>query len=113
MGGRQPPHVNGGVWGARVRPPRTLPDAPRGLSVLNRLLEETRKLRIEILAWLGKTVHSVRSGAGVGVGMLRGAGDPFFSKFLDIDIYQDSTIVKLVFLPKRVGVADRIGDTKI
>ena len=29
----RPPHVNGGVWGARGRPPRTLPDTPRGLSV--------------------------------------------------------------------------------
>ena len=48
-----------------------------------------------------------QSGAGVGVGMLRGAGDPFFSKFLDLEIYQDSTIVKFVFLPKRVEDADR------
>ena len=54
-----------------------------------------------------------RSGARVGVGMLRGAGDPFFSKFLDLEIYQDSAIVKFVLLPKRVGEADRIGDTQI
>ena len=54
-----------------------------------------------------------RSGAGVGVGVLRGAGDPFFSKFLDLEIYQDSTIVKIVFLPKRLGKPRRIGDTKI
>ena len=36
---------------------------------------------------------------------IAGAGDPFFSKFLDLEIYQDSTI--------RVREADRIGDTKI
>ena len=53
------------------------------------------------------------SGAGVGVGMLRGAGDPFFSKFLDLEIYQDSTIVKFASLPKRLGKPDRCGDTKI
>ena len=32
--------------------------------------------------------------------MLRGAGDPFFDKFLDLEIYQVSTIVKFVFYQK-------------
>ena len=41
--------------------------------------------------------------------MLRGAGVPFFSKFLDLEIDQDSTIVKLCFLQK-TGKPDRIGD---
>ena len=44
-----------------------------------------------------------RSGGGVGVGMLRGAGHPFFSKFLDLEIDQDSIILKFVFYPKGWG----------
>ena len=38
-----------------------------------------------------------RSGAGVGVGILGGAGDPWLDFLLDLEIYQDSTIVKFVF----------------
>ena len=35
-----------------------------------------------------------RSGAGVGVGMLRGAGDPSLDFCLDLEIYRDPTTVK-------------------
>ena len=38
-----------------------------------------------------------QSGAGVGVGMLRGTRDPLLEYFLDLEIYQDSTNVKFVF----------------
>ena len=62
---------------------------------------------------LTQATGPVRSGAGVGVGMLRGAGEPFFSKFLDLEIDQDSTIVKFSFLPKRVGKPDRFRDLQI
>ena len=41
-----------------------------------------------------------RSGAGVGDCLLRGAGDPFVSKFLELKIHQDSTIVKFAFYQK-------------
>ena len=54
----------------------------------------------------------MKQGAGLGVGMLSGAGDPFLDFFWDLEISQDSTIVKFRFLPKRVGGADRFGDTK-
>ena len=53
-----------------------------------------------------------RSGAGVGVGMLRGAGDPFLEFLLDLEIHQDSTIVKLGFIRKNLGEADRFGPTQ-
>ena len=36
---------------------------------------------------------------GVGIGMLRGGGDAFLD-FLDLEIYQDSTIVKFRFYQK-------------
>ena len=36
----------------------------------------------------------------VGVGMLRGAGDPLLEQKLDLDIHQDSTIVNLCFWGK-------------
>ena len=42
----------GGSGGARVRPPRTLPDAPRGLSVLNRSKNDTLKTYPEVGVFL-------------------------------------------------------------
>ena len=48
-----------------------------------------------------------RSGARVGVGMLRGAGAPISCPFLDLEIHQDSTIVQFVFYQKGVGGTDR------
>ena len=49
-----------------------------------------------------------RSGAGVGIGMLR----PFLEQFgfRDLSRFHDC---KIPFLPKKVGEADRIGDTTI
>ena len=41
------------------------------------------------------------SGARVGVGMLRGAGDTLLEYFLDSEIYQDSTVVQLGFIRKK------------
>ena len=53
-----------------------------------------------------------RSGAGVGVGMLRGTGDLFFDfvGFKDLSRFHHC---KIRFVTKRVGEADRIGDTEI
>ena len=45
-----------------------------------------------------------RSGAGVGVGMLRGAGDPL-RIFLDLEIYQDSTIVKIFVTYYQISIS--------
>ena len=45
--------------------------------------------------------------------MLMGAGDPSVSKFLDLEIHRDSTIVKFVFFAKMVEGTYRIGDTNI
>ena len=45
------------------------------------------------------------SGAGVGVGMLMGAGDPLLDFFLDLEIYQDSTIVRFRSVGKNLGEA--------
>ena len=54
-----------------------------------------------------------RSGAEVGVGMWRGAGDPLLELFLDLEIYQDSTIVKFCFVGKHLGETDRLDPRKI
>ena len=48
---------------------------------------------------------------GPGVGMLRGAGDPLLDFFLDLEIYQDSTIAKFV-LSEQMGKASRFGPTQ-
>ena len=52
-----------------------------------------------------------QSGAGVGVGMLRGTGDRLLD-FFDLEICQDSTIVKLCFIRKHLEEADRFGPTQ-
>ena len=44
------------------------------------------------------SMHDVASPGGRGgAGMLRGAGGPLFSTFLELENYQDSTRVKFVF----------------
>ena len=53
-----------------------------------------------------------RSGAGVGVGRLRGAGDSLTCFFLDFEDYQDSTIVKFSFRWKSLGEDDCCGTKK-
>ena len=54
-----------------------------------------------------------RSGAGVGVGMLRGVGIPLLENVWISRIHQDSTIVNFRFVWKALGEDDRSGPKKI
>ena len=60
----------------------------------------TRKTRKTITGPPTQATGPPRSDEEVGVGMLRAAGDPFFSEVLDLEIYQDSSIANSRFYNK-------------